>query len=507
MHRVLLLTEGTYPFVDGGVSTWCNQIVTGLPDVSFTVLAVTGDVNARQLYDLPANVAVRQVPLWGVEHPAEWGLPLAGPLDAARRRRRVRGPLADHAALVLGGFLADLSRPEHDPRGAGERLVALHRLLVSEDFPTVFETPQAWAVFQFHAAHAAWAAGATSDDLETCMHWLRALLMPIALPVPLADITHATLASPTAMPGVIARIERGTPLLVTEHGVYLRERYLAVSTVDLPVAQRRFLLALAELTAAVTYAYADLIAPVCAWNTRWEHRLGARPETIRTIHNGVDVAAFTPRDKPPGSPGRDRPTVVAAARVFPLKDIETMIRAAAVTRTRIPDVLFLLYGSLTADPPYVARCQRLVGDLGLQDTFMFAGLAPDPTEIFNQGDIGVLSSVSEAFPYTVLEALACGRPVAATDVGGVAEMLEGWGLLVPPRDPDALGEACATLLADTAMRATLGRRGRERVLARFRATMVVDRYRDLYATLTRQVTSGSATAAADAAPVAERRVA
>jgi glycosyltransferase involved in cell wall biosynthesis len=279
---------------------------------------------------------------------------------------------------------------------------------------------------------------------------------------------------------VIARIERGTPLLVTEHGVYLRERYLAVSTTRLPIAQRRFLLAFAELTAAVTYAHADLISPVCLWNARWERRLGARSEQIVPIVNGVDVEAFTPRDKPVTSPGYARPTVVAAARIFPLKDIETMIRAASVTRQTIPDVLFLLYGSLTADKPYVERCRELVAELGLTDTFVFAGLAPDPTEIFNQGDIGVLSSVSEAFPYTVLEALACGRPVAATDVGGVSEMLDGWGILVPPRDGEALGRACATLLADPLERARIGRRGRERVLARFRSSMVVERYAGLY---------------------------
>ena len=161
-----------------------------------------------------------------------------------------------------------------------------------------------------------------------------------------------------------------------------------------------------------------------------------------------------------------------------------MIRAAAVTREAIPDVLFLLYGSLSADPPYVERCRALVAELQLEDTFVFAGLAPEPTEIFNQGDIGILSSVSEAFPYTVLEALACARPVAATDVGGVSEMLEGWGILVPPRDAAALGRGCVTLLADPQNRARLGRRGRERVLARFRSSMVVERYDNLYDRLT-----------------------
>ena len=479
MRHVLLLTEGTYPFVDGGVSTWCNQIVLGLPDVRFTIQAVTGDVSARPQYDVPPNVSVIQVPLWGVEHPVEWGLPSGGTRDLARRRRRAGGELAPEFGRLFAGILADLADPERDPHGAGYRIAALHRFFQDHDFPAALTSAEAWTAFTTHAASARWATDATGEDLVVCMRWFQALLMPLALPVPEADVTHATIAGLAALPGVVARITRGTPLLVTEHGVYLRERYLAVSGDDLPTAQRRFLLALAEMVAGVIYAHADVVSPVCEWNTRWETRLGVDRERIETIVNGIDLALFTPRDKPPTSPGFGRPTVVAAARVFPLKDIETMVRACAVTREIVPDVLFLLYGSLTADKPYVARCQALADELGLGDSFMFAGLAPEPTEIFNQGDIGVLSSVSEAFPYTVLEALACARPVAATDVGGVSEALEGWGELVPPRDPDALGRACARLLLHPA-RAMIGRRSRERVLSRFRSTMVVDRYRDIY---------------------------
>jgi glycosyltransferase involved in cell wall biosynthesis len=478
--HVLLLTEGTYPFVDGGVSTWCNQIIGGMPDVRFTVLAVTGDVGARRLYDLPPNADVRQVPLWGVEHPIEWGLPVAGAVDLAKRRRRSRGRLAVAFAELLSGLLDDLAAPEADPIGAGRRLAELHRFFIDNDYVAALTNRETWDAFQAHARTAPWASGARGTDLVVCLRWLRALLMPLALPIPEADISHATLAGLAAMPGVVARIERGTPLLVTEHGVYLRERYLAVSTADLPTAQRRFLLAIAELTAAITYAYADVISPVCVWNTRWERQLGARADTLKPICNGVDVDAFQPQDKPATSAGWGRPTAVAAARVFPLKDIENMIRAAAVTRRVIPDVLFLLYGSLTADPPYVERCRALIAELELEETFVFAGLAPEPTEIFNQGDIGVLSSVSEAFPFTVLEALACARPVAATDVGGVSEILDGWGELVPPRDPEALGAACVRLLADSHNRANLGRRGRERVLSRFRSSFVVDSYRGLY---------------------------
>jgi len=480
MH-VLLATEGTYPFVDGGVTTWCAQLIDGLPDVRFTVYAVTGDVTARPLFDVPRDTAVVQVPLWGVEHPAEWGLPTGGTLDLIRRARAAQGSRADEFAELLTGFLHDLDAPQADPGAAAGRLVALHRFFLEFDMLAALGSDPAWDALVAAARRSAWARAATIGDLTACMRWLRALMMPLAVPVPEADLTHITIAGLAAVPGIIARLERGTPMIVTEHGVALRERYIAIlSDRTLSDAQRRFMVAVSELMTSITYALADVVAPVCAWNGRWERHLGVKESALRVIHNGVDPEIFVPRDKPPTSPGAARPTAVAAARVYPLKDIETMIRAAARTREHVPDALFVVYGSLTADKPYAERCRALITELGLDEDFLLAGLASEPTEIFNQGDIAVLSSVSEAFPYTVLEAMSCGRPVAATDVGGVREIIDGWGELVPPRDPAALGDACARLLADGRRRGELGRRGRERVLARFRAADVAIRYRALY---------------------------
>jgi glycosyltransferase involved in cell wall biosynthesis len=199
------------------------------------------------------------------------------------------------------------------------------------------------------------------------------------------------------------------------------------------------------------------------------------------IYNGVDPGVFVPKPKPPSTTGR--PTAVAAARVFPLKDIETMIRSAAVARELVPDIQFLLYGSLDADVPYVARCRALAEELRLGDAFQFRGFHSKPSELYTEGDVCVLSSISEAFPYTVLEAMACARPVVGTDVGGVKESLKGFGIVVPPRDPEAFGRAVVSLIADDESRREIGRRAREEVLAKFRVSRSVNAYAEVYAEL------------------------
>ena len=122
----------------------------------------------------------------------------------------------------------------------------------------------------------------------------------------------------------------------------------------------------------------------------------------------------------------------------------------------------------------------MIAELALEETFLFLGHHANPAELYLEGDLCVLSSISEAFPYTVLEAMACARPVVATDVGGVREALEGFGIVVPPRDPEALGRAVIRLLEDDQLRLELGRHARAEVLAKYRISESVRAYRRLY---------------------------
>ncbi|CUT01875.1 Glycosyltransferase involved in cell wall bisynthesis [Candidatus Kryptonium thompsonii] len=311
------------------------------------------------------------------------------------------------------------------------------------------------------------------------MRWLYHYLMPLYVDVPEVDLSHATAAGFSGLPSVVAKMRDGTPLVVTDHGVFARERYIGIgSEKNLSFFAKKFLINLSILISKILYKLADKVLPVCQFNTTWEKIFGVEDGKIKVIYNGVDPEVFRPRPKPEKT--REFPTVVAAARVMPLKDIETMIKASAIVREEIPNVKFIVYGALDADPVYTKKCQLLIKELKLENTFILAGHHSKPSEIYNEGDISVLSSISEGFPYTVIESMACARPVVATDVGGVREALEGFGIVVKPRDPKALAEGVVKLLKDHELRETLGRRAREQVLAKFRIDMSVDQYREVY---------------------------
>ena len=486
--RVLLCTEGTYPYAGGGVSTWCDILCRQMPDVEFTLFTVTGNPDVRAEYVLPENARkMIHVPLWGMQEPAEY--PLSG-LTCADFFRRKRTTTERLVASRFVPYLRVLMRAAADEGvdvgAAGQALTEMWRYFQEFDWNKTWKARATWDAFvqevlrpyEAGQVEALRSERPTMADLTTSLRWTYNFLMPLVAPLPDVDLVHSTIASFAALPGVVAKIERGTPFLLTEHGVYARERYIAVSGADFPFYAKRYLLQLTALMSRVCYRYANVVAPVANFNKRWELRYGARQDQIQTVYNGIDPQIFLPGPKPVEL--RDVPVAVAAARVFPLKDIETMIRSAHVARQQLPDVRFLVYGSLDADRPYVDRCRALIDELDLTKTFIFGGFHSSPAQVYNAGDISVLSSISEGFPYTVLESMSCARPVAATDVGGVSEALAGYGLVVPPRDGAALGEAAVELLRDSERRLELGRLAREQVLARYRTTHSVDSYRTLY---------------------------
>jgi glycosyltransferase involved in cell wall biosynthesis len=259
--------------------------------------------------------------------------------------------------------------------------------------------------------------------------------------------------------------------------VYLRERYLSAG--DLPAGVKVALLRFHRALARLAYAEADLVAPVSAFNQRWEERHGADPARIAVIPNGIDPQRFPPLPEEPAVP-----TISWVGRIDPLKDLQTLIQAMAVVNERLPEAQLHLAGPVPAgNEDYARACYALVAQLGLDRAVNFAGPVSSSREAFQAGHVAALSSISEGMPYTVMEAMMCARPTISTDVGGVAEMVGDAGLVVPPRDPVAFGNACLRLLCDPRLRSDLARRGRDRALELFTLSRCLDSYRQRYGLL------------------------
>jgi glycosyltransferase involved in cell wall biosynthesis len=472
---VCLVTEGSYPHTKGGVSTWCDMLVRGLPEVRFVLLSLVASPSARVVYRLPENVAeLITVPLWGTGEVLEIRRDLSLASVIRRKRSAPMAAVRDEFVPVFRRFLRLLWSPQAQPAAVGESLCAMFVYFQQRDFDTTMKSQPAWQCFVEESAAgyrgACQLAGldqpATLLDVTDAMRLLYRWLTLLTVPVPSVDVIHSAAAGLCSVPGILARQEHHTAFLLTEHGVYLRERLLALARADGSLFERAFQARFAQRLTEASYYFADRIAPGSNYNHRWELRNGAQPDRIQTIYNGPDPAELTAvvAHRPEGAP----PCVVWLGRIDPLKDVETLIRAASIVHGELPHVRFVLYGQAPkGNEWYLQRCESLRDQLGLRHTVIFGGFAASAAAAYNEGDFAVLSSISEGFPYSVVEAMMCGRTVVGTDVGGVGEALEGCGLVVEPRNPQQLADACLTLLRDPPLCRELGQKARAKAIERF----------------------------------------
>ncbi|MFG3722370.1 GT4 family glycosyltransferase PelF [Streptomyces massasporeus] len=466
-RHVTMLTEGTYPHVHGGVSTWCDQLVRGMPEVDFHIVSLTGSGGEPVTWELPPNVRRHtSVPTWGPR-------PGRGRAPYGRARRR----FTESYERFLLSFLDPGSHADF-----GESLNELAQLARDGSLPAALRTESAlrslmWIWRMPHLPTAA--ALPTVHDALTATDLLEHALRPLGVRISEHDrgtVAHAVSSGLATLPALAARHLDGVPFLLTEHGIYLRERYLGHRHDAPRWPVKAFMLGFYRELNSHGYRAADLITPCNQYNRRWEERGGADADKIRTVYNGVDPAAF-----PHAGPEPEVPTLTWCGRVDPIKDLETLIRAYALVRAEIPATRLRLFGPV---PPggedYRTRLEKLAAELGVADGLTFEGRISEVWRAYAAGHLVMLSSISEGFPFSIIEAMSCGRTTVSTDVGGVREAVGDTGLVVPPREPEKMAAAALTLLKDDQRRLRLGELSRQRVIDRFTLRRSVNAFRTIY---------------------------
>ncbi|MEU6060015.1 DUF3492 domain-containing protein [Streptomyces sp. NPDC047097] len=505
--RIGLLTDGGYPYAKGESALWCDRLVRGLAQHEYDVYALSRTPRQERAGRLPAAPAVRSVRTMALWTPAEDG-PGNGRSYGRRERRRYVGCLAELAAGVCG------DGQEHGGADAGNTfamgLYGLADLLRAHGAPPAALRSEA-AVRALEAACRAPGARrgvrqATLRDHLAFSDWLERALRPL---VPdwygpdalgAADLCHAVSGGLAALPGLLAKRFFGVPLLLTEYGVHIRSHYLTTAGAPLSAPLRALLAAFHGRLATEVYRQAAVITHGNAHARRWQQRCGADPVRLRTIHPGLDGHRFAAVGEA-GDTG-DPYTLVWVGRAEPAKDLVGLLHAfAAVHREEPRARLRIVHAPPSPREPadYLAHCRTTAtrlfptrlfpgtGPMGqgapvFPVTFEEVGgpSAPDRTGAYADGAVTVLSSVVEGFPAGLVEAMLCGRATVSTDVGAVVEVVGGTGLVVPPRNPQALAAACLALLRDPARRARLGAAARARALELFTVEQNLSAFHGLY---------------------------
>lgn len=212
---------------------------------------------------------------------------------------------------------------------------------------------------------------------------------------------------------------------------------------------------------------------------------GIAPEKVVTVTNGVDLAAI---DGAPRAEGMttlgfnpDPPLVMTVANLRSVKGIDVLLRGIGFVRQEIPDVMFAIVGE-TIDDSYRSALLSLVEELGIEANIRFLGPSTEVFSLLKMADVFCLPSRSEGLSNALLEAMACGLPCVATDVGGNSQVVEQGknGFLVPSEQPQLLAEQILVLLRDADLREHMGNRSRQIVQERYTVQHVVDRLAGLY---------------------------
>jgi glycosyltransferase involved in cell wall biosynthesis len=210
-----------------------------------------------------------------------------------------------------------------------------------------------------------------------------------------------------------------------------------------------------------------------------------------------------------GVPG-DAPVVGMVANLNPEKGIEYFIRAAALIYRQCPDAWFLVVGAKYAThETYFARLQLEMRESGVPlERFVLAGERPDVEYLYPAMDVKLITSIREGTTTTAMEAMACGLPVVATDVGAVHEVVEqgSTGFLVAPRNPESIAEATLRLLANDGLRQAMGEAARQQAVSRFDVRRCADTFVRAYETALAQSHRWRGGALSAAGPASEERV-
>jgi glycosyltransferase involved in cell wall biosynthesis len=319
---------------------------------------------------------------------------------------------------------------------------------------------------------------------------LRRLAIPVAaLPLPSLRPWTAP-AALRSLRGLRSLLVNWRPMLVHAHGsrgaLYagLAARALHISVIwHVRIADRDPL-----LDGILLALSARVIAISKAVRARFD---GSRHAgKVRVVYNGVEPGDWIPTERPVST--RTGPVVLLVGRLSPSKGQATLVRAAPAVLEQVPTTRFVLLG---ADSNGEAdRLRQLSSQLAVSHSVEIRAWMEDPRPAFQEADVVTLPSRSEGFGRVLVEAACLAKPVVASRVGGIPEVVVDGetGLLIPPDDPPALAGALLTLLRDPDLRHKLGAAARERALACFTARQHVEGVEAVYAELleTRQGSRG-----------------
>ncbi len=462
--RICMVLEGCYPYINGGVSTWAHQYITEMPQHEFVlwVIGAKAEDKDKFVYTLPKNVVeVHQVFL-------------------------------DDALKVKPNkvFNHSFSNEENE---------TLKKLVFSDkpDWELLFDMYQVRKINPMsylksehflntliEICKAEFPYTAFSDAFHSVRSRLLPVLYLMGTKVPKADCYHAISTGYGGLLACIGGYLYNKPVLLTEHGIYTREREEEI--IRAKWVERAFKgqwISFFYMLSDLIYSRAFRVTSLFTRAKATQVEMGCDENKCYVIENGISYERFCdiPVKKDDGIVD-----IGAVVRFAPIKDIKTMIYAFFELTTRIDNVRLHIMGGVD-DEEYAEECRLLITQLGIEDKVIMPGRV-NVVEYFEKLDFTILTSISEGQPLSVLESFAAGRPCVTTDVGCCRELLEGGpsdnfgiaGYCVPPMQREKLADRMEIMCESRELRLKMGEIAKKRAGEYYRYEIMLNKYKNLY---------------------------
>lgn len=458
--RVCLILEGCYPYIRGGVSSWAHEYILSNPDIEFVLWTIHAarKYTGTPVYTLPENVVESH----------EIYLEDTGRISRTKAKHR---NYADYISSIRQFIEQDGFDWERLFSTCCDSSVNIQDLTSSEEF-LAFATEIA-------------EKSSNKTGLSDAYYGLRSMLLPIMFllqqEIPKADLYHSAVAGYGGMIGAMAKYKTGKPFILTEHGIYPREREEELIQAEwvAPSMRDNWILSFYN-SSRCAYFFADRVTALFSDARDKQIEIGCDAEKCVIVANGIHAEKFI------DIPLHDDPGIVnigAFVRFAAIKDVKTLIYSFYTLQKAIPNSRLYIMGG-TDDEAYKHECEDLIRRLRLSSIHIEGHI--DTIEYMKKMDFTVMSSISEGQPLAILESLAAARPVVTTNVGNCYELLQAddgcgqAGFCCQPMDSDGLAEAMKELCVNTELRRTFGFNGRARVLKKYTHAIMNSRYLGVY---------------------------
>lgn len=467
MAVICFICEGAYPYIVGGVSSWIHELISSNPQHFFKVLCIIPNEEfAVMKYKLPKNVLeVKNICL---DTKPDFSLydVMKNNLEFNKEKRSSIGQMLDFSSEVDEEKLSKVE--ELFTKKFGKPLEVI---LSREYWNTLLQ--------YYNKNHK---DGNFGTFYWTYRNIILNLLNIAQSEIPTANIYHSVATGYSGFLGAIIAHQKKGKFVLTEHGIYPREReeeVLGATWIDGDF--KKVWIDYFYYLSKLAYQYSDKIISLFEYNRQIQIEYGADPEKSIVIPNGVDEKKYggVIREKRGGF------NIGSILRVVPIKDVKMMIKGFKIASEKIPEAKLWLIGPTDEDEDYYDECLKLVENLGLKEKVVFTGRA-NVLEYYSFLDLLLLTSISEGQPLSILEGLAAGVPFISTDVGNCREILlektdiGEAGVIIPPTSYTDLALALVQLYHNPEKLEEFSRNGKKIVNKYYSKESFIQRYREIY---------------------------